>query len=236
MKRKDQKQKMKMFLAKLCVGGCLCMTACGADEESLFREAEGTILTEKIPTEMATEEISTEAMQTTAPVAGTDLAKEQKIVVHVCGAVRVPGVYELKTDSRIMDAVEAAGGFTEDADTEYVNLATVLADGNKVRIPTRDEVTQMSQMGPEQGDTGVITSQDTGNTGNTGDLGSSLVNINTADEALLCALPGIGSTRAQSIINYRLEHGSFSKIEDIMQVSGIKESSFQKIKEYITVK
>lgn len=245
MKRKNQKQKMKMLLVKFCIGSCLCMTACGADEDALFMESAEMISTEKISVERAIEETSSEgiyataeSMQTIIPAAGTDLAKEQKIVVHVCGAVCKPGVYELDADSRIMDAVDAAQGFTQDADTEYVNLATVLTDGNKVRIPTKDEVTQMSQQELTQNDIGVIMTQDTGTTSNTGDSSntySSLVNINTADEALLCTLPGIGSTRAQSIIQYRLEHGSFSKIEDIMLVSGIKESSFQKIKEYITV-
>lgn len=244
MKRKDQKKKIRMFLVSLCIYSCFCMAACGADEDSLFREADG--MPAERSTEISSEETSsegiyttTEGTQTITPATEEDLAKEQKIVVHVCGAVRAPGVYELEADSRIMDAVEAAGGFIDDADMEYVNLATILADGNKVRIPTKDEVTQMSQQEPAQNDMGVITAQDTGITGNTGDSSdafSSLVNINTADEALLCTLPGIGSTRAQSIINYRMQHGSFSRIEDIMQVSGIKESSFQKIKEYITVK
>lgn len=234
MKMKEQKKNRKRLLLGICICGCLCMTACGADEDALFMESAQEISTEKISDLVSAEgsaadvstDISEEEMQSTAP------AKEQKIVVHVCGAVCSPGVYELEAESRVMDAVDAARGFTQDADTEYVNLATVLADGNKVRIPTKEEVTEMSQQGITADDTGVIIQQ---NTGNTSDPTGSLVNINTADEALLCTLPGIGSTRAQSIIQYRLENGSFSKIEDIMQVSGIKESSFQKIKEYITV-
>ncbi len=141
------------------------------------------------------------------------------VTVHVCGAVLNPGVYELSCASRIMDAVNLAGGLTEEAADDYVNLAAKISDAQQIYIPTREEAGQLQR-----------TSEQGGQTDSTGKI-----NINTADKELLCTLPGIGQTRAQSIITYRQEHGKFASIEDIMQVSGIKESSFQKIKEYITV-
>lgn len=143
--------------------------------------------------------------------------KSEPVIVHICGAVVNPGVYELPPGSRIVDAVDKAGGLSVDADESYVNLAAVPNDGEQIFIPTIEESVIMKQ-----------TRQETG-------VSSGKVNINTADKALLCTLPGIGDTRAADIIAYRQEHGNFSAIEDIMQVSGIKEGSFQKIKEMIVV-
>lgn len=143
--------------------------------------------------------------------------KSVPVTVHICGAVINPGVYELPPGSRIVDAVDKAGGLSEDADESYVNLAAIPNDGEQIFIPTIEEAVIMKQ-----------TPQETG-------MSSGKVNINTADKTLLCTLPGIGDTRAADIIAYRQEHGNFSAIEDIMQVSGIKEGSFQKIKEMIVV-
>ena len=143
--------------------------------------------------------------------------KSAPVTVHICGAVVNPGVYELPPGSRIVDAVDKAGGLSVDADESYVNLAAVPNDGEQIFIPTIEESVIMKK-----------TRQETG-------VSSGKVNINTADKALLCTLPGIGDTRAADIIAYRQEHGNFSAIEDIMQVSGIKEGSFQKIKEMIVV-
>ena len=143
--------------------------------------------------------------------------EEMPVVVHICGAVVIPGVYELPAGSRIIDVVDMAGGLIENADGTYVNLAAVIGDGEQIFIPTVEEAVIMKQVSKEAGES----------------LGK--VNINTADKALLCSLPGIGDTRASAIIAYRQEHGGFSAIEDIMQVSGIKESGFQKIKEMISV-
>lgn len=136
------------------------------------------------------------------------------IYVFVCGAVNRPGVVELPEGSRAEAGVVAAGGMREDADADYVNLAAPLTDGEKLYIPTAEE-----GMALEQGDAG----------------GSGLVNINTADAALLCTLPGIGESRASDIIAYREKNGVFSRIEDLMKVPGIKEGAFGKLKDLITV-
>lgn len=152
----------------------------------------------------------------------------QTITIHICGAVRNPGVYTLNEGCRVIDALEAAGGFDKDASEDYVNLAENLTDGCKVTIPTVEQAT--SQNVEEETAFSVITGQSTSQTG------SGLVNINTADENMLLTLTGIGKVRAEQIITYREEHGPFQSIEDIMKVSGIKQASYEKFKDEITVK
>ena len=156
------------------------------------------------------------------------------IYVHVCGAVSKEGVYSLTAGARVVEAVEAAGGFTDDADRSYVNLAGLLQDGMKIRIPTIEESSQASA---ETGGMAVTeaygieqASQDKGES-----AASGKININTASEEQLCSLPGVGTARAKSIIEYRETHGGFSCIEDIMKVSGIKERSFARIRELIDI-
>ncbi len=154
----------------------------------------------------------------------------ENVVVYVCGAVVNPGVYELSEGSRIDDAVTAAGGFSEDADRTYVNLAARLSDGSKLQIPTISE-TSDEALAKE------IESFDTGDNGYKSGAsdGSGLININTASQTELATLPGIGEGIAGKIIKYRDENGSFKSIEDIMKVSGIKDKLFSKIKDQITV-
>lgn len=140
---------------------------------------------------------------------------ESVYYVYVCGAVRQPGVYPLAEGSRIWEAVEAAGGLTEEASDTAVNLAQLLKDGEQIWIPTREEQTA---------GTGLYASSEDGR-----------VNLNTASKERLMTLSGIGEARAEAILAYREEFGAFETIEDIMKVSGIKESAFQKIKDDITV-
>ncbi len=146
-------------------------------------------------------------------------------VVHVCGAVKRPGVYILNEGSRIYQAIEMAGGFCEDADEDYLNQAELLFDGRKLYVPTRQEVAKAGEADNWQ--------QMSNNT--VAGIEEVLININTAGEELLCTLPGVGSSKAKSIIAYREKNGSFQKIEDIMNVEGIKDGLFQKIKDSITV-
>ena len=138
--------------------------------------------------------------------------------VYLCGAVEKPGVYALPIGSRIFEAIGMAGGLKEDADETFINQAALVTDGMMIQIYTREETAkaEATQTGKKQDD--------------------GRVNINTADITELMTLPGIGRTKAEAILAYRSEQGSFTVIEDLMQVSGIKEGTFLQVKEHIKVK
>ena len=153
----------------------------------------------------------------------------QEIFVDVCGAVNQPGVYEMSSDSRVFQAIEAAGGMREDASGISVNQAQPLCDGQQVYVPTVQEAEERKL-------TPVVSEIQDGQTGTEMDAGTGLVNLNTADIQTLKTLSGIGDSKAQAILAYREEHGGFSSIEEVMQVPGIKESIFSKIKDKIEVK
>ena len=173
------------------------------------------------------------------------LSSEKTVRVYVCGAVRSPDVYELPASSRMTDAVDAAGGFEKDAAKEYLNLAAILSDGQKVYIPTNAEIEEALAAGADLYGAEVnITTNSPGikSVGNDnaaeqpeGKNASGLVNINQADKSTLMTLPGIGESKADKIIDYRQNNGGFSSIEDIMLVGGIKEGLFNKVKDKICV-
>ncbi|MCR4763787.1 MAG: ComEA family DNA-binding protein [Lachnospiraceae bacterium] len=157
-----------------------------------------------------------------------------KVVIHVCGAVNRQGVYTLDEGCRVFEAVEAAGGFSADADEDYINQAQVLADGVRLRIPTREETAAMAAETTAQGvdpAAGISGGMETGGAAG----GEGKVNINTADAETLCRLNGVGPSTAAKIIAYREANGRFRAIEDIMQISGIKEKLFAKIRDDISV-
>lgn len=147
------------------------------------------------------------------------------VYVYICGEVANPGVYELSEDSRIYEAVDAAGGFTENAARESVNLASKVSDGMQITIHNKEEAASLLAGSVAVG----------GNNGQGGTSGSGIVNLNTATKEELMTLKGIGEAKAEEIIRYREKSGGFKKIEDIMKISGIKEAGFQKIKDDITV-
>ena len=143
---------------------------------------------------------------------------ETCIYVHVCGHVANPRVYRLTKESRMFEAIEAAGGITEDAHETVLNLAEVLEDGQQIYIPSRKEVeTQEKTEKEAEKDDGKI-------------------NLNSASKEELMTLSGIGEVKAQAIISYREEHGGFQSIEELTEVAGIKDASFQKVKDQIKVK
>lgn len=160
--------------------------------------------------------------------------------VHVCGAVVNPGVYILPEGSRVVDAVTAAGGTLEAASEEAVNQALAVTDGMQIYVPTAKEAETGLNWIHNGNETGAVTtgtaSRGINSDSNLAGNLSEKVNINTADVTTLCTLPGIGESRAASIIAYREEHGGFATIEDIMKVSGIKDAAFGKIKDKICVK
>lgn len=155
----------------------------------------------------------------------------QQICVYVCGAVHNPGVVTLEAESRVEAALQAAGGFTQDADRDYINLAAWVKDGAQIYFPTEEE-TQALTVGGQ-----VLAAEAGAAVGNMNpsDEENGKVNINTAGQNVLCTLPGIGEARALDIITYRENNGAFRITEDIMKVSGIKTSVYEKIKDKITV-
>ena len=156
------------------------------------------------------------AQATETVVNNEDLPGEpiDKIVVYICGAVKEPGVVSLDKDSRVVDAIAMAGGFTQEADETYINLAGKLQDGEKVYVPTLTEVSQWKAQEQKE----------------------PLININTAGLEELCKLPGIGESKAADIIAYREKQGLFQKKEDLMKVPGIKQNLYEKIEDKIIVK
>jgi competence protein ComEA len=138
--------------------------------------------------------------------------------VYVTGAVDHPDVYVLPQDSIVKDAVEAAGGATEEADLERINLAVTVTDGQHVHVPRQGE--EPSPVEPPSGQPAT----------------GGKVNLNTSDSAALETLPGIGPTLAQRIIDYRQAHGPFERIEDLMQVSGIGQATFEGMKDLLTTR
>ena len=155
-----------------------------------------------------------------------------QIIVHITGAVKQPGIVKLEEGSRMEDAIEKAGGLTEDADISNVNLAYVLEDGIKIKIPSNLDIE-----GDEENiitdDIGENIAQDTDTTTSTSEK---QININKATETELETLPGIGAELASRIVEYRNQNGKFSSSEDIKNVSGIGDSKFEKLKDLICVK
>lgn len=143
-------------------------------------------------------------------------AGSTEIVVHLAGAVVQPGLLRLAVGSRLGEAIIVAGGETEDADLDHVNLAVTLQDGQRYYIP------RIGEAAAEGATDGQISSD-------------GKVNINLADAETLATLPQIGEVRAQAIIAYREKNGNYQKTEDIMQVAGIGEGIYAAIADSITV-
>ncbi len=175
------------------------------------------------------------------------------VVVHVAGAVARPGVYTLPAGSRMVDAVTAAGGVTAAADPNAVNLARLIADGERLYLPTREEV-RKKNAGASAGGAGSGSSWDPwpepsggveaggpgdgaagGAAGNGGGRGGP-VNLNTATASELDGLPGIGPTLAARIIQYRTQNGPFNASEELLNVSGIGAKKFDGLKDLVTVR
>lgn len=159
------------------------------------------------------------------------LVKEEKeeveqtkmIYVHVCGSVVTPGVYELSGNARVFDAIAKANGFCEGAAQDAINQAQLLKDGQRLYIPSQEEIMAGDVLVDFMEDRGYEEGKE------------ALININLASKQELMTLPGIGESKAKSIISYREEHDGFQSIEDIKKIVGIKEAIFQQLKDYITV-
>ena len=206
----------------------------GAEDQDMLREfSEGKGSTGN---QEGTGDIQkTEELQNTG-TAGSENEEQgaQRIVVYVCGAVNTPGVYELQEGARLFEAIACAGGVREDGAEESINQAQAVSDGERLYIPTEEEVRQgldaYLQTGAAAGASPVGSAD-----GRSGRDAAGKVNINTASKEELTALNGIGDTRAASILAYRESYGPFGSIEDLMKVEGIKEGVYNKLKDDITV-
>lgn len=197
MKKRQYLKYITMMFAG-CVLLCRNITGCGIRDSALV-----------IPLEES-EPNAGEAEET------KELIKAQEVIcVYVCGAVVAPGVYEIPEESRVIDALQAAGGFAQDAGLEAVNLAARVKDGEQLYFPTEAEAEESRQAGEAEA--------------------NGLVNINTADLSRLMTLPGIGESRAQDIIAYREKYGEFEEKEDLKKVPGIKENMYAKLCDKIVV-
>ncbi|KGR90718.1 hypothetical protein CD30_10175 [Ureibacillus massiliensis 4400831 = CIP 108448 = CCUG 49529] len=156
----------------------------------------------------------------------TEDETNQTVFIDIKGAVKHPGVYELQADDRIIDAIELAGGYRDDAVTEVINHAQKVQDEMVIYVPKKGEISEEIDIGQVvSSSTTTISSSETENT----------VNINLADESELLTLPGIGPSKAQAILAYREEIGKFQSIDDLKNVSGIGEKTFEKLKDYISI-
>lgn len=153
------------------------------------------------------------------------VVEEVKIIIHVAGEVNNPGIISLKQGSRIIDAIESAGGLTEDADISNVNLAYELEDAQKIYIPSIYDLEEIA-----------VIQENSENILSSGVKNNSKVNINKANEGELQNLTGIGLSIAKRIVQYRNENGNFKNLEDIKNVSGIGDSKYENIKDEICIK
>ncbi|MEG0293799.1 helix-hairpin-helix domain-containing protein [Enterococcus sp.] len=152
----------------------------------------------------------------------TSVVEGMTILVDIKGEIKKPGVYELSSDSRLNELILLAGGFTLEAEERQLNLAEKLSDQQMIYVPNKDEV----NFSVEQ-----IQSNDEKQTPSS----TSLININTADLNELQQLTGIGPSKAQAIISYREENGLFQRLEDLLQVTGFGEKTFEKLKNMIKI-
>ena len=156
---------------------------------------------------------------------------ERIIAIHITGEVKKPGILYLKEGSRIADAIKEAGGATKNADLDRVNLAYVLADGQKIYIPNKNEKDEeISYIISNSGDNILVEEGKINKEGET-----AKVNINTANLSELETLPGIGPSLAQRIIEYRETNGNFQTIEDLQNVKGIGDSKYSNIKDNVCI-
>lgn len=176
---------------------------------------------------LASGETTSDIQQQEVEINNNNAAEEKnEVVVYICGAVMSPGVYIMPIESRLYEVIEAAGGFTEAADAAYHNLARHITDGERIYILTVAETQVLTVTQQVEGEDGSRNSD--------GDT-KGQVNLNTATVEQLMELPGVGEAKAISILEYREKIGTFADVTELMNVSGIGESMFEKIKDKVVI-
>ena len=219
-------------------------------------ETSGVDLEQEDPTdaesgvsEKKSEEKQVDTVQETAAAKQQPETSEipETIYVDICGAVTSPGVYELPSGSRVFQAIEKAGGYLPEAAASYLNRAKGLSDGQQVYVPTQAEVDSQriaatqdgSEVTAENSTETASGQKSAGEDSGEAETASSTeqkIDLNTADVSQLTTLTGVGESKALAIIAYREENGPFTSAEDIMNVPGIKEGTYEKIKDKIAIK
>ena len=184
------------------------------------------------------EEASDALADNTEKTENIETNDSQSFVVYVSGYVNNPGVYELSAGSRVIDAIDAAGGYSKEAYDHYLNLASLISDGQMIYVPSEEEVESGSiergvASGADGSGVGGVTGGNGGGNGGNSSGSGALVNINQASKEELMTLPGIGESKADKIIAYREANGRFNSPEGIMEISGIKDGLYNKIKDKI---
>ncbi len=209
-----------VFCLMLCTG---CGDSYSVESFSEDGDASASTDTAESETEEANGMQNTESSDDSEESTGDNESETGIIYVYVCGAVNNPDVYELPLGSIARDAIEMAGGLTEEAAVDHINPAKRINDGDRIYVPYEEDV----QSGTFSEDIYEADANDTDN---------GKININTAGKEELLKLPGIGNSKAESIIAYRNEHGAFSDVKEIMNVSGIGESIYEKLKDMVIVR
>lgn len=215
--------KRKICEGVLCIFVCMVFLGCGRNSKQEFEEfelaANGLLQTETMET------VGMAEMTETSEGEHQKALQEKECYLYICGEVKNPGVYRLSQGKRLVDAIALAGGFTDEADENYWNLAEPVTDGIRILVPSKEEAAQTPSKDEPFSKAESPSDDENGK-----------ININTADASELTRISGIGESRARSIVEYRTEHGNFSSIEEIKNVSGIGDALFQKMKDFITVK
>lgn len=181
----------KIFL----IIGLFCVFLCGCEDKEM-------VITNSNEDENGIQnDVSDEFVQSDETV---------KMYVYLCGAVNKPGIYEIESDTRAFEVIEMGGGLDEEADADVINQASVVSDGQQIRIPYIGENINIPD--------------------------DNLIDLNSASVEELCEIPGIGESRANSIIEYREKNNGFKSTEELMNISGIKEATYKKIESYVTVR
>lgn len=239
------KQKHIMIVTVLFL--VMGIAGCGADKTVYYEQADGTDVrwdgtespelaedktdgTDSLDESKASVQVSEdEADEVQMAAAADDVTMvQEEYYVYVCGAVSEPGVYMLHAGDRVYEAIAKAGGLSEDASMISVNQAEMVSDGQMIFVPTKEEADAGITM-PLASDISVGAKE------NTDAAKDGKVNLNTASLEELMTLSGIGESRANDILAYRMEHGAFAAVEEIMNVNGIKEGLYNRIKDNIKV-
>ena len=230
-----------LIVVAFLLAGVFLLAGCGDKKGNVLFDSESELTAESSeqkqeqPSQETEENAAKEEEGEQPQTLETDSASEV-CYVYVCGAIASPGVYEVEADTRVCEVIQYAGGLTSEAETTCINQALAVYDGQMLVIPTATQWENgefsLDENGfpvqvPKTEETAEETSEPVADDGK--------VNINEATGEQLWTLPGVGTSRAESIIAYRQEHGAFETIEDIKKVSGIKDGLFEKIKEKIKV-